>query len=62
MKEESLIWRLVFEKVATLQEIETSWSLDDSLRAIAILEYKNAVSEEQRKKLNDSRQRASNKA
>lgn len=34
------VWRLVFEKVATLQEIEQSWSLDDILRATALLDLK----------------------
>lgn len=38
------------EKVATLQEIENHWSLDDVLRALALLDYK---SELQRRKIKD---------
>lgn len=44
------IWRLVFEKIATLQEIETSWSLDDVLRALALLDCRTEL---QRQKTKD---------
>jgi len=40
----------VIEKIATLQEIENHWSLDDLLRAIAILELKEAIQMENSKK------------
>lgn len=36
-----LVWRLVFEKIATLEEIERSWNLDDVLRANDLIDYKN---------------------
>ena len=35
------MWRLVFEKVCTLQELETYWSLDDVMRANAILDMQS---------------------
>jgi len=31
-------WRLVIEKIASLEELETHWSLDDVARANAILD------------------------
>jgi hypothetical protein len=34
------IWQLVFEKIATLEEIERSWSYDDVLRAVAIIDMR----------------------
>ena len=40
IREEFEIWRLIFENIATLQELETIWSLDDVLRANAILNMK----------------------
>lgn len=41
MSQEYIIWRLVFERVATLEELETHWSLDDVARANALLDMKN---------------------
>ena len=35
-----MIWQLVMEGMATLAELETTWSLDDVLRAAALLEAK----------------------
>lgn len=35
------VWRLVREKMATLTEIETSWSYDDIMRALAVLDYES---------------------
>jgi hypothetical protein len=44
------IWVLVMEKIATLEEIERSWSLDDVMRAHALLSYKAELIQEQKKK------------
>lgn len=45
------IWRLVFEKVATLQEIENHWSLDDVMRAMSLLEFREDVQAENAKRV-----------
>jgi len=34
---------LVFEKVATLQEIESSWSLEDVVKANEIKDFKDEI-------------------
>lgn len=44
-----LIWTLVTEKIASLQEIETHWSLDDVFRAHDCLLIKSAIIEEANK-------------
>ena len=38
-----LVWRLVTEQTATLEELETWWSLDDMVRAAAVLDVKQAI-------------------
>lgn len=38
-----MVWRLVLAKVATLEEIDRSWSLDDILDANALLDYQAAA-------------------
>lgn len=60
IKDEICIWRLVFEKVATLHEIETSWNLDDVMTAIYLLDIKADAQTRQRKSRNGSVPRASN--
>lgn len=61
MRDEMLIWSLVFQKIATLQDLETTWSLDDALRAAAFLEMKNALELETQKELSHGHSaRASN--
>jgi hypothetical protein len=37
------IWRLVMENVATLSELETTWSLDDVMRANAVLSMQKTI-------------------
>jgi hypothetical protein len=44
------IWRLVFDKVATLQEIENHWSLDDVMRAMSLLDFRADIQSENAKK------------
>jgi|GEM_PF-4335201 len=44
------VWRLIFDKIATLQEIETHWSLDDVMRALALLELKADIQTNNSKK------------
>ena len=47
---EILVWRIVLEKIATLEEIERSWSLNDLYIAEAILDYReDLISEAKRK-------------
>lgn len=41
LKEEFAIWRLVLERMATLEEIERSWSIDDVMRANALLDMRS---------------------
>lgn len=33
------VWRLVLKKVATLEEIERSWTFSDILKGNALLDY-----------------------
>ena len=50
-----IIWRLVLlEKIATLEEIESHWSLDDVMRATAVLDFRGDVE----KDMTDKRARA----
>ena len=42
LADEFIVWQLVFEGVA-LQELETTWSLDDIIRASTLLEIKGLV-------------------
>lgn len=43
------MWHVVISKIATLQEIETHWSLDDLVRAHLALEYNEYMIEKARK-------------
>jgi len=45
-----MVWRLVIERVATLTEIDSAWSLDDILDANAVLDYRAAQQEPKPKK------------
>ena len=50
IKNEILVWRIVLEKIATLEEIERSWSLDDLYRAEAVLDLRDElIADAQRK-------------
>lgn len=40
------VWVLVINKMATLEELETSWSLDDVMRIHAILEMREDLNKE----------------
>jgi hypothetical protein len=40
-----MAWRLVLSKVATLEEIDRAWSLDDMLDCNALLDYQAAAQE-----------------
>lgn len=40
-----MVWRIVLSKIATLEEIDTSWCLDDILDANAVLDYQDALRE-----------------
>ena len=55
-----MTWRLVFNKVATLTELENTWSYDDMLRACAILDQKEYIHKkeiERQKKEHDKAKR-----
>ena len=43
LRDELMIWRLVIKGVATLQEIETFYSLDDVIRANTMLDITDAI-------------------
>lgn len=45
-----LIWNLILEKIVTLQELETTWSLDDANRALACLQIRSEMMNSQLKK------------
>jgi hypothetical protein len=41
--EEFFLWRLVINQCATLQELDTHWSIDDVMRANAVLDVKEEI-------------------
>jgi hypothetical protein len=43
--EEWPIWRLVESRIVSLTEIESTWSLDDVLRANTVLDIKAKIEE-----------------
>lgn len=43
LREELAIWRVVEGQLATLTELESTWSIDDLLRANAYLDMKTEV-------------------
>jgi len=47
---ELVVWRLVTEKVASLQEIDEHWCINDVFKANAMLDLKIAISDAQAKK------------
>ena len=51
LRTELAIWRLVFERLATLNALETSWSLDDVYRANALLDMKDDLAEEEKRRM-----------
>ena len=52
------MWRLVLDKIATLEEIETHWSFDDLMRANAILNMQSEISLDLQRKAQSGRTRA----
>jgi len=52
-----MIWRLVLEKIATLQEIENHWTLTDLLDAHDALNYRDYI---MRKAEDKAKQEANN--
>jgi hypothetical protein len=44
-----IFWRLISEGMATLEELETTWSLDDVLKATAVLNIQAATIRAMRK-------------
>jgi len=44
------VWSLVTQKIVSLKELETFWSLEDVLKAYAILQFTEDLSIERRKK------------
>jgi hypothetical protein len=58
------MWRLIFEKIVTLEEIERSWSYDDLLRANAVLDMHQDImidqQNQQKRVVRGNTQRASN--
>lgn len=46
IEEEWPVWRLVLERVATLAELDTAWSLDDLVRGNLALTLQQYASEE----------------
>lgn len=53
------MWRVILEKIATLQEIETHWSLDDLIRANDILDMKYDLEREEMKRVKQDGKRRS---
>jgi hypothetical protein len=50
LRDELSIWRLILEKITSLQELETLWNLDDVMRANALLDMQQDLSEMARRK------------
>ena len=50
IKSEFLFWRIILEGIASLEEIERAWSLDDLMRANALLDMRLDLLEESKKK------------
>lgn len=46
-----LVWRLVLSRVATLEEIDRHFSIDDILDAYLLLEYKDKYQEYEMEKV-----------
>ena len=44
------IWKLVLEKVASLEELELIWNLDDVYRANALLDMRFDLQEDARRR------------
>jgi len=53
LREEEILWRLIINNVCTLQELETTYTLDDVMRANAMLnakiEIENICAEQEEK-------------
>ena len=49
------VWSLVMQKVATLEELENYWSLDDVIKMHALLEMQEAMEIEHRRAANGNR-------
>ena len=58
-----MIWRLVIDKVASLQEIETHWNLEDVMKANALLDMRIDIEKDVMKKAqaDGNRQRINHK-
>lgn len=50
LAEEFEIWRLILEKIVTLTELETTWNLDDVMRANALLDMRLDLAEDARRR------------
>lgn len=59
MQKEISIWHLVVNKVATLEELETTWSIDDVQRALALLNLKSDIEGEQQDDIKNASKRIS---
>lgn len=53
LREEEILWQLILNNVCTLQELETTYTLDDVMRANAMLnakiEIENICAEQEEK-------------
>jgi ABC-type uncharacterized transport system substrate-binding protein len=49
------LWRPVFKKIATLQEIETHWSVDDLADAHELMDYQEHLEAQEAQKMQASR-------
>lgn len=54
MQNEISIWHLVVNKIATLEELETTWSIDDVQRALALLNLRSDIESDNQDKANAS--------
>lgn len=48
-----IVWRVVLGKLASLQDLETFWSLDDLLKVNALLDMKSEIANTQKQKAID---------
>lgn len=43
LKDEWLMWSLIDAGKATLQELETTWSFDDGMRMLSVMQINNRI-------------------
>ncbi len=58
--QEANLWLLVIDKIVSLEELESSWSLSDAYKVIALIDMKNDVLEEKARESHVNSQKPTN--